>query len=212
MSTIENMLFLTLGWLFGLLSPAIVEAVKNRYRKAKMMASINTELGSLQYRLAFLVFCLCPDIDQFDRKLLEWLVQVAGDYEGIHDTRGLHQVAQNLLKLEDPQIEAEGDKRRSKAGVAKRLRKYDLPFLDYAIPYLGLFSSETRESLLEIKTQLRILQSHIDDSREFFLMTFNPEIVDRNANSLRSNIRKCYESIVVAARYIVNLIQTMDLK
>ena len=48
----EKILLLLLGWLFGLLSPAIVDAIR-KYREAKeLKVALWTELRELRYRLA----------------------------------------------------------------------------------------------------------------------------------------------------------------
>jgi hypothetical protein len=50
--------YLLLGWLLGLLSPRIIDAIKAKYARRELASAIHSEAEDLQYRVAITSFLL----------------------------------------------------------------------------------------------------------------------------------------------------------
>ncbi len=68
----NTVLFLFLGWLLGLLSPIIVDAITKRHRNVEIRKAIISELGEARLAFAGSVYLLESRFGSYDRALLEW--------------------------------------------------------------------------------------------------------------------------------------------
>ena len=67
----NNILFLILGWLLGLLSPVILDWIKNRKKKKELRESFFNDLNDIRGRLIGLVYLTTSKFGNFNRELLE---------------------------------------------------------------------------------------------------------------------------------------------
>ena len=67
----NNILFLIMGWLLGLLSPVILDWIKNRKKKKELRESFFNDLNDIRGRLIGLVYLTTSKFGNFNRELLE---------------------------------------------------------------------------------------------------------------------------------------------
>ena|SRR5438128_888099 len=67
----KTILSILLGWLFGLLSPAIVGLIQRRYRRSELRRSLFIELEGLRVSLAALIYVIACNDGAVNRELLE---------------------------------------------------------------------------------------------------------------------------------------------
>ena len=80
--TVEKLLLLSLGWLFGLLSPAIVETIKRRRETNLVKVALAAELDEVSYKLALANNILNWHFGTIDHAYLRWFKDVTADYAG----------------------------------------------------------------------------------------------------------------------------------
>ena len=78
----DELLYLLLGWLLGLLSPRIIDAIKARYDRTALIGAIKEEAQDLQYRVAASCFLLRQRYGEITREYLEWLKPKLLAYRG----------------------------------------------------------------------------------------------------------------------------------
>jgi hypothetical protein len=79
----EKVVLLILGWLFGLLGPTVVDAIRVRRTVGAIKRSLALELAELQIRVAGTTWSLAAYIGGVDRSFLEWLKAVHDRYRGV---------------------------------------------------------------------------------------------------------------------------------
>lgn len=208
METLEAVLFVVLGWLLGLLSPLIVDAVRNRRRKREIAEGVRTELSELRFRCAMTLYGVYEYLGKWDRSFFSWLVEVLRDYHGEHTARrdNLFLAVKEFLKGTDDELSALAAARREeKPGTDIGLRKYQVPYLDAHIDRLSYFSEAEQQKILEIRTQLAMLHELIDQSRDYFRLSFSVLPDDLNRPALESNMATTYNNIGERMRYICEL-------
>jgi len=83
MESLEKVLFLILGWLFGLLSPAIVNSIHKRREAREVKIAILPELHELQHRLALIVYLIENRYGKSNREFIEWIEPIMKGYHGV---------------------------------------------------------------------------------------------------------------------------------
>src|SRR3990170_5337161 len=92
--TWEKILFLFLGWLLGLLSPIVVDAIRRRREIKEVKNALLSELGDLQFRLANTVWLTSIRAGQYNRSFLDWFKPI------IERNRYLHKLDRVIKQTE----------------------------------------------------------------------------------------------------------------
>jgi DNA repair ATPase RecN len=202
----EKVALILFGWLLGLLSPIVADAIKTRYKKEEFRKAIISELKGIQYRLAGNVYSLNRRFGKIDKQLLLWVSEIFKSYTGIYaETRSM-EALERQLKLSDEELEDLGEIMKPDKREALTLRKFTTPFLDSHIGSLSLFSQDFQLKLFEIKSQLGFLNDQIEDAKFYFQRTFGPDLSTNNYDLISSNLEECYRSIAEKAKTIADAI------
>jgi len=215
MELLEAVLFVILGWLFGLLSPLIVDAVRDSRRKEEIAEGVKTELRELRLRCAMTLYGVYEYLGKWDRSFFSWLVEVLDDYHGEHTHRrdNLFVAVKEFLKRTDDELSALAAARReAKGGTDIGLRKYHVPYLDAHIDRLSYFSEAEQREILEVRTQLAMLHELIDQCRDYLRLSFSVLPDDLNRSALESNLATTYNNIGERMRYICELCVRLERK
>lgn len=204
-----NVVFLILGWLLGLLSPLIVDRVRRRYQINEVKQGIITELKEMKFRLVAAAYLLATRLGHFDRNLLVWISNTFQEYQGSEPKEETLKALQNLLKLSDQQLSALSDAVKFKPGGALSLKSQSLPFLDANISLLSMYPVDFQRRILEIRTQIDLLNQEIEDCRFFYGKTFDSGLSEENYKIVVDNTRKKYQLIEGAARRIADKISNL---
>lgn len=201
-----SLLFLFLGWLLGLFGPIIVDEIRRRRKATQIKSSIIIELTELRFKLAFTVYKMAFSFGTWDRPLLEWIKTIVHGYKGTHTDERIEESIDKLLSRSDEDL-AVGDmygKAISLGAVA--LKKYNIPLLDANIGALVVLPSDFQNLLIEIKTQIGILNEQVDEAKFFYKKTFDSGISKENYKILQHNIRNTYLQVCQRAKDVADLV------
>ena len=196
-----------LGWCLGILSPLIVDYIRKHRTKVDVKNAIVGELEELSFRLLMLVYDLSRHVGEFNRDTIEWLLPYVESYEGVHQDNALLTALRKFRQLTDEQLLELGE--NNNALRAKSLKKYDTPFLDLKLDFISFYPSSTQKQLLEIRSQNKMLHEMIDESRDYFKMTFDSTIGKDNYSIVTKNLDGIYRSIFDRAKIIVKYIKSL---
>lgn len=212
MGTLETVLFLLLGWLFGLLSPIIVDSIKRRHEIKEVKVALIIELQELQYTLMGMVFLIADHTGKYDRKLLEWMRPIAERYEGIHSTDSILKMVKSLLTLSNEQLAIAVEKSKGDSNKGLSLKKHFAPLLDSKIAQLGAFDQPFQNILLEVRSHLNMINEQIEHYYFYFNKTFDSSLTEENRVNIGKNMQGSYNVISEQARIVVDLIEKLSKK
>ncbi|KQY54399.1 hypothetical protein [Lysobacter sp. Root494] len=202
----QAILLLIIGWLFGLLSPAIVDAIKLRRENIRGRAAIKAELEQLCEILVFAAFKARKAAGSLDHPFLEWLrsnlkrdkSSAAASLRAAVEA-GLSTTPEDLAKVADF-MATPPDK-------VTVLQHYPAPLLDARVAALWSFETDYQRQLLEIHKDLMLLSDIVRQSREFFQLTFS--VSAANHDLLAGNLRQSYENYAERAKIVVDHVRRL---
>ena len=211
MNTAETVLFVFLGWLLGILSPIIVDAIRKKQDIRDVRAALETEVHELQYRLACVAYFIEKRFGDVNRKFLEWLRPILVSYRGLNPSADILKFIETQLALTDDQIKALAlhSKAAPEGGIS--LKKYQVPLLDSKISSLASLSTSLQNHLLELKTHLSLLNEEVDEARYYFRLTFQSSVTGENHDRVNENLTSCYKKYGARARQVADLIRNIHL-
>lgn len=203
-----EILLLILGWLFGLLSPAIVDAIRNCRDRKVVKGVLLSELHELRYRLMMHVYQVESKYGNLNHGFFEWAQSVLTEYSGINSSESLLNTIGPLLKLSEEEMAAYAQMarahRQSHGGLS--LRKHSLAMMDANLKSVGDFDPIFRGRVLEIKTRLEFLNEIIDDTRYYFQLSFQNGITPENYQIANANLIQTYKFYAARAKDIIEII------
>jgi hypothetical protein len=185
--TLEKLLFLLLGWLLGLLAPAILGLIKQVREDDRCRAAIRRELITLGHRLIVVVHNLDLRQGVISEERLLWTDKYMTVFTRDRNDLIVINSVRMLLEEQEPkrgQMMAQFAKTTS----SPRLQKYSVASLDARVSSIYTFKTVEQVKLLEIKTQLSFLDDQVDRTRELINMTYtvtgeNYDLVVSDINS-----------------------------
>lgn len=203
-----NLFFLLLGWLLGLLSPILVDKIKEHFNIKKLKTGIYTELKELKYRLAGTVFSMNSKYGTLDKDLLNWLHPIVEESKGMYSKTQL-ELLEKLLKVNEEEFKSASENYKRYSPSALSLKKCHLPFLDSKISDLSLFNMEFQYKIFEIRAQINFLNENIEQSQFFYEKTFDSTLTDQNHKIINNNLTDSYQNISRNAKVIIDLISKL---
>ena len=198
----QTILLLVLGWLFGLLSPAIVDAIRLRRENIRGRTAIKAELNQLSEILVFAAFQARRAAGTIDRPFLEWLRLTLKSDSSVAAHSLLIAVESGLSATPD-ELSQVAELMATPADKATILQHYPAPLLDARVAALWSFETAFQRQLLEIHKDLRLLADIVAQSREFFRLSFN-EMSSANHDLAVGNLRQSYRNYAERAKIIVD--------
>ena len=205
---VSAVLILLLGWLLGTLSPAIVDAIKSKREAALGREAIENELREFSSIILAACFRSSSSAGQIDRPFLNWhKSKLEADPDNERSAKFLVMTNQ-LLAFPDDQIAGASQALATAEAKATLLQKYAVPLLDYRVSALQTFDTSFQTSLLDIRRNISLLDSIVDQSREFYRMTF-VQLPNGNHDIVRDNLRQTYSEYAQRAKVIVDQIHAL---
>src|SRR3989304_3262396 len=131
LKSVFYLFYLLVGWLMGLLSPLIVDAIRRHRERKEIKQALITELQELQYQLASSIYVITQKLGKGDRKFFEWFLSILERYEGPFKSDLHIKYAKEALKLTDKQLAAVSKNSKNEdANKGLSLKKYYTPLLD----------------------------------------------------------------------------------
>lgn len=203
-------LLIILGWLFGLLTPIITNHNRRVRENREVSRALQVELSELKYRLACTVYRINMHNGTVSRDLLEWLKPIFKNYTGVNPFNKIQASINMQLELTDEQIKilTDHDKADSSGGLS--MKKYNVPLLETKFALISSFNTTLQNQLIELRTNLSMLNEEVDQARYYFNLTFDSNLSTTNHEIININLDKTYTQYSVMARKIVNQLNSIS--
>lgn len=204
----QSIILILIGWLLGLLTPVIIDAIRDEKEAKAIKIALFTELQEFQYRLMLLVYRVEGKFGKLDKEFFQWAQTILIAYKGINSSEVLLKTIGLLLKLTDEQMitYAQLTKLHDKPNSGLELKKYPLSLLDLDLRFLSKFDPMLRAQILEVKTRIGFLNETVDDARYYFRLSFQEGISPTNYKNANSNMINSYITHSSQARITIDLI------
>lgn len=196
-----EIVYIILGWLFGLLSPSIIKKIFEGKERENLKKIIFNDLKELKKRLAPLPFIVYPKYGKLDKKTFDWL-KINSD---IDFSKGLEEIIKKE-GLSESQILHHLNNKGLQDQKSTYFKKIHLFTIDSNLINFSLIDNNLMERLLEIKFYVEAFNEDLDNFRENLKMTFLPGITNINHEIISQEMKK--QSLMIADRsiFIVNKI------
>jgi hypothetical protein len=198
-----EIVYIILGWLFGLLSPSIVNKISEKSKKDSIRKIIFNDLTDVKKRLAPLSFQVYPKYGKLDKKTFEWLKVNSG----IDFSQGLENFEKKGLTEEQiiDQFNINGQGKKT----ATHFKKMHLFATDSHLLNIGLIESDLVEKILEVRFYVEAFNEDIDSYRENLKMTFLPGITTVNHQIVCDEMDRQNLMIAERSMFIVDKINNI---
>ena len=204
----EKLLLVALGWLLGIISPVIVDAIRRRRENALGRTAILSELRELAYKLALAAYGVRMEHGTVDHAFLQWLKPLLEQYAGFYDAQAFVPRLRTLIAMNEQEL-AQMNKHTAQAGSkGLMLQRYPVPLLDSRVAALWSFDTEFQRQLLEIRTRLELLDDLVDRSRKYFDLTFT-KLEGNNYALVTENFSQACAQYAQSAENIVGVIMAL---
>ncbi len=204
----EQLLYITFGWLLGLLAPAVVERIRKGYRRSELMVAIKAELHELQYKMALCSNKLNSHLATVTDGHLAWLDQIVRNYTGPNPTAGmLNSLAEYRKMPEEKRCQALAMIRNPNVGVG--LLQYSIPFVTAHLADISLYQVPFQSAVIRIKDQLDMFNQRVAYLQKLHDRTFDASLTDLNRSAVISNLEKGYRDLADQSGFIADAISTL---
>lgn len=212
--SLNDILLILLGWLLGLLAPAIVDTIKDKREAKTTKVALFTELQELQYRLVLMVYRIESKYGNLNKEFFQWAQDILVEYKGVNSSDSLMKTIGPLLKLtnEEMTVFSQLAKERSNPNTGLELKKFSLSLLDSNLQLLSKFNPILRGYLLEVKTHIGFINEIVDDSRYYFRLSFQNNISAGNYETAKNNMINSYMTYSSQAKVAIDFISKILVK
>jgi hypothetical protein len=200
---------LVVGWLLGILSSPITDAIRRWSVKKRITRAVRTELQALQDALAVVVLQVARHRGELRYSLLEALVSTLR-------TSGQATGASKALKLIDDLLltdvgaastAAPAEPAPSQAPLS--LRVPGVPFLVAHLHRLDFYSHETQRQMLEIRAGAQVFEQLADEAGRYHFLTFQDGADPEHRVALLAQVEACYERAAGKASELVSQVAAL---
>lgn len=150
---LETILAILLGWLLGLLTPAIAERIRRQYKRQELMDAVIDEMLGLQHTLATVAHLVRLRNADLPDAFLDGFLPIFEGYEGPDRKEALVEVLKNIRNVPEGQRSASlRSLREPNAGMA--LQQYAVPLFTTQVADLAICSLDFQRSVLRIRNHL----------------------------------------------------------
>ena len=200
---LEKVLLIVLGWLFGLLGPAFVNAIKQNREDKACRTAIFSELKSL----ARILTLACNSIRMHQANItddhLKWTIKQLITFSCPEDRQIQEVVVKMLTYPTDQRVIALTQMREPKKSLG--LQKYPVPVLDSRVAAFYTLKTTEQVALLGIRTHLAFLDDAVDRVRKFNDMTFQ-KLEGENYRLVLENVDSALDDYAKYAMQVVDRI------
>lgn len=202
----EQILYIVLGWLLGLLSPVIVWLILSRREATAVKSGVLTELAEFRHRMVLTAYIYTLDYGNFDKDFVKWARAHLAKYDGLSDKDGIDRLYNKLCETSDDEFADWLRYQRAHSSSGKGVKNGRLPYLESKLGNLERFSEREQRQLLEILEQVSIYNESANDARYYFNATFDSSISPDNHQTIVSNLEDKYEELGKRARIVADRI------
>lgn len=208
---LEKLVILFIGWLLGLLGPAIVDGIRRKRENKLGRTAILSELRDVGSVLAIATYAVRSKEGNVDRAHLEWLKSYLEGSEQTESNIGFIQRASAFLEWSDEEIVERFKYMALPDGKSGMLQKYPVPLLDSRVSALWSFDTDFQRRLLDIKLRMSRLDDMVERQRKLHDLTFT-NLDDGNRKAVQENIRENALFYAQNAKLVADLIAKLGKK
>jgi hypothetical protein len=201
----DPILHLVLGWLFGLLAPAIHDRIRRNYRANELKAAILAELHELQYKMASTAYILRDQVvaDMPD-EWLDWFLSILRNYRGPEPEPPSFMKAVESIRAFPAEVRRQTATPRL-PGLS--LKEFSAPLLTAHLPDVTIFPVPFQAAILRIHSKLDGFNQHVRFLQEQFDKTFSA--TGSNLEAVKMNLKKGYPDLADMAKKIAQAISAV---
>ncbi|EWG99933.1 hypothetical protein Q427_22255 [Halomonas sp. BC04] len=191
-SEMREIAFLILGWLLGLLSPLIVDAVRRKRIRRDLVKAIKTESEDLQSRVVVSSFLLAQRYGDLSREYLNWLSPKLQAYRGCEPIQRIRDLVDHLISAPDEEFNAMREHMRAEPEVGLSLKRFSASLIETAAPQIIHFPSEYQRRIHEFKNQMYAMNQEIERATVSLDRTFDSSLSDENHERVKNDLESKY--------------------
>jgi hypothetical protein len=203
METLYGILGIIFGWLLGLLTPPISARIDRSYRKKDHKLAINSELKNLEVRLAFLIFNIRSHLGILDKPTLEGIRDIYKKFGFL----SIPPEMEKVFELSDDDFKTVMNTKKASANSSLGIKTFSLPVIDALLGDISIFDTDFQRKLLELRSQIDILNQEIEYCMQYFFLTFDPTSMATNSNTLNTNIENSHKQIANRCKIVIEKIE-----
>lgn len=185
---VEKIALLILGWLFGLLSPAIVTGIQRRREAKALKATILRELNDVRYQVASAVYLIDVNQGTTNRGNLEWVSKHLSDFATKEKVPQTIDAIRQMLSLNDEGIAFLAQDGRAKAEATPALKNYSTPIMDSNFASFSYLDHKLQSALMEVRLRLSLLNQNTEEYRTYFQLTYSNQSEQSNRDRIHGNV------------------------
>lgn len=178
----------------GLLSPTIINIVKQRYDNKKFLVATKSELLELQFRLCLTGFILAQRYGSIDK---EYLLEVKGiltKYNGEDESETIVTLINYMLEANDEYFNTLITYMRS-SNVNLSLMRHSTILIDANAMQISAFPIELQSKIYEFKNALNIYNQKVLLAQEKLNITYDSSLSEINRQIINANILELYADL-----------------
>jgi len=201
-----SMVLVIVGWLLGVLSPAMIEIIRRQRDYPLLQQSLRADLAELRLLLALSAIGLKTAQGLLDRELLEWQRDVLSSHRGKSDMAKMLERTNTMLSYSDADLSAlAAFEAQNKVATGHGLKKFSAPTISAMIPTLWQLPRGLQVELLEINQALSHLNEEVEYAQYYFRLTFE-NLASANHAIAKANLTSSYMNIAGMATRLVEKI------
>lgn len=205
---LEKLAILVIGWLLGLLGPAIVDSIRRKRENKLGRKAILSELHDVGGVLALAVFAVKSKQGTVNRADLEWLKTYLEKGERTTVYTDMIDRLKTQLSWSDEEIARNFTTMRLQDGKGTLLQKYPVPLLDSRVSALWSFDTSFQRRLLEIRQIMHRLDGLVDRTYKLHEMSFS-NLDATNRALLSANVASTTTFYAESAKQVVDKIAAL---
>lgn len=191
----NEVLFIILGWLLGIISPRLIDSIKSHYEKYDFLSAIKVEAKDLQYRLSLGSYTIAQREGILDREKLIWFKEKLLAYEGSEPKEPILLLVNTVLNSESESELQALNAFNNEHQRAISLKSYSASFLSSNIERLHILPVGFQVSAHEFLNVLSILNQEIIIAGKYHEMSFDSSLDEINYNLVIGNLHQSYSNI-----------------
>jgi hypothetical protein len=207
MERFESVLLILLGSLLGILSPGLIDWIRRAHRRKPIKRAILLELDELRYTLASTAYRLRSHLGTLDHDLLNWLEPIETAYTGPDRHAETVPALRALIAMTPDQLQRL-QQTRTGPPSGLTLKQSQAPFLNSQLMALQDFDPDFQRRLLQIRSQLELLNEEVPYLMRQFELTFG-DLAPINRPIVQKNLTDGYAKMAIRAEDIANRISQL---
>ena len=207
---IDNMkeiLYIFLGWFLGLFTKTIATRIESHYKRNSYKIAIFSELKNLSVRLCTTYYHIQQHLGKLDKSSLRWVKTMLEKYGGNEVyLKNIVDGINRLLQYPDNQLNSAIISYNATETKYLTLKTFLLPFSVLIIDNISIFDSKFQRDILEVRTQISLLNEEIENAAFQSRLTFESSITVNNIDIIKANVKTTYIEIQNRCKFIVDKI------